>query len=86
MFPCEPLAKGGRLAMHPFHRPLCRPGLLLASLTALVLSGECGPVPAQPPAAAPAEVDVKVVKLDQLEAAIAAHKGKVVLLDVWSVT
>jgi thiol:disulfide interchange protein len=68
---------------------------LLASLAALVLSGGCGPVPAPtvaPAAAAPAatadaaEVAVKVVNLDQLEAAIAAHKGKVVLLDVWSVT
>jgi hypothetical protein len=68
--------------MHRLFRPLCRPGLLLASLTALVLSGVCRPAPAQPAA----EVDVKVVKLDQLEAAIAAHKGKVVLLDVWSVT
>lgn len=46
------------------------------------------PPAAAAPAAAPAaaEVAVKVVKLDQLEAAIAAHKGKVVLLDVWSVT
>ena len=64
---------------------------MLASLAALVLSGGCAPVPAPPAAAAPAatpaaEVAVKVVKLDQLEAAIAAHKGKVVLLDVWSVT
>jgi hypothetical protein len=82
MFPSEPLANGGRLAMHRLHCPLCRPGLLLASLAALVLSGDCRPAPAHPAA----EVEVKVVKLDQVEAAIAAHKGKVVLLDVWSVT
>jgi hypothetical protein len=72
--------------------------LLLASFAALVLSGGCGPIPAQPAppsqpaqtsqtsAQATAEVGLKVVKLDQLEAAIAEHKGKVVLLDVWSVT
>jgi hypothetical protein len=71
---------------------------LLASLAALVLSGGCGPIPSQPAppsqpaqtpqtsAPAPPEVDLKVVKLDQLEAAIAEHKGKVVLIDVWSVT
>jgi hypothetical protein len=80
--------------MHGLPRPQRRV-LLLASLAALVVSGGCGPVaaPTVPPApAAPgsapetAGVDLKVVKLDQLEAAIAAHKGKVVLLDVWSVT
>jgi hypothetical protein len=72
--------------------------LLLASLAALVLSGGCGPTSAQPaPPSQPAqssqssapgtaEVGLKVVKLDQLEAAVAEHKGKVVLLDVWSVT
>jgi thiol:disulfide interchange protein len=69
---------------------------LLASLAALVLSGGCGPIPAQPappsqPAqtsqtSAPAEVGLKLVKLDQLQAALGEHKGKVVLLDVWSVT
>ena len=71
---------------------------VLASLAALVLSGGCGPMSAQPAppsqpaqpsqtsARATAEVGLKLVKLDQLEAAIAEHKGKVVLLDVWSVT
>ena len=70
--------------MHPALR-LPRHVPLLASLAALVLSGGCGTVPAQPAPGA-ADVAVQVVKLDQLEAAIAAHKGKVVLLDVWSVT
>jgi hypothetical protein len=70
--------------MHPALRPP-RHVPLLASFAALVLSGGCGPAPAQPAPGA-AEVDVQVVKLDQLEAAIAEHKGKVVLLDVWSVT
>ena len=81
--------------MHPLPRPRRSRILLLASLAALVLSGGCGPMaarpapssqPAQTSAPATAEVDVKVVKFDQLQDAIAAHKGKVVLLDVWSVT
>ena len=79
-------------------RPPRRHVLLLASLAALVVSGGCGPIPAQPTlpsqpaqtsqpsATATAEVDLKVVKFDQLQDEIAMHKGKVVLLDVWSVT
>ena len=47
------------------------------------------PVPPPPPpkaAAKPAEADVtlQVVKWPELEKAIASHRGKVVVLDVWA--
>jgi hypothetical protein len=58
-------------------------GLVLTSLAALVLAGECRRASAQAPGP---EITLKVVKYDQLRKEIESHKGKVVLVDVWSVT
>jgi hypothetical protein len=43
-----------------------------------------GPVAATPPAPPEPAVTLQVVKWPELEKAIAAHKGKVVVLDVWA--
>lgn len=59
---------------------------VLTMLGPLVLFAGCEPVPSQPApttAAEPAAVEVKVVKLGDLDKAIAANRGKVVLVDIW---
>ena len=40
---------------------------------------------APPPPAPSGEIDLKVVKYDQLVEAVKAQRGKVVVVDVWSV-
>jgi len=43
------------------------------------------PPPAKPSAPAPAGgITFKIVRWPELEAAIAAHRGKVVLIDLWA--
>jgi hypothetical protein len=42
------------------------------------------PAAARPENAVPAEVTLQVVKFPQLHEALAAHRGKVVVLDVWA--
>jgi hypothetical protein len=58
-------------------------GLVLTSLAALVLAGMSGGAPAAP---ASAGVTLQVVRYDQLQKKLAAHEGKIVLVDVWSTT
>ena len=58
-----------------------------AGLFVLVLATSMGihACTAQTPPAPSGEIDLKVVKYDQLVEAIKAQRGKVVVVDVWSV-
>jgi hypothetical protein len=50
---------------------------------ALIPLAGCGGAPA--PTAAPAkEIKLEVVKYPEFAAALAAHKGKIVVLDIWA--
>ena len=59
-----------------------RGGVVLTSLAALVLVAAGGP----PAPAGGTEIALQVVKMDGLQKALVAHKGRIVLVDVWSVT
>jgi hypothetical protein len=62
----------------------CRFLLVLAFLGAVVLLVGCEPTP--PPGSQTGEagpVELKVVKLADLNRAIGANRGKVVLVDIW---
>jgi hypothetical protein len=64
------------------------PGSALFRRALIVLAGSVvyasmGPVHAAPPAEAP-PVELKVVKYKDLEEAVRAQKGKVLVLDVWA--
>jgi hypothetical protein len=65
--------------------PPVRSGLLvLAFLGSIVLLGGCEPVPPRPTEPPePSAVELKVVKLPELNKVIAANPGKVVLVDIW---
>jgi hypothetical protein len=56
---------------------------LTAAVAAVLLAGL--PAVTQEPAKEPA-VTLKTVKYDDLSAAVMQHKGKVVVVDLWSVT
>jgi hypothetical protein len=59
--------------------------LNLVALAGLFAGCRPAPPPAKPPAAAPPSgITFKIVKWPELEAAIAAHRGKVVLIDLWA--
>jgi hypothetical protein len=58
--------------------------LVLAFLGAVVLLAGCEPPPSQTaPTGDGATVELEVVKLAVLNKAIAANRGKVVLVDIW---
>jgi hypothetical protein len=62
----------------------CRLPLVLTFLGAVVLIVGCEPVPPQASQAGEgAAVGLEVVKLADLNKAIAANRGKVVLVDIW---
>lgn len=77
------LLVGALPAMPLLSRESLGGGLVLTSVAALVLVGVCG---GAPPASPGAEITLQVVKYDQLQKELAAHKGRVVLVDVWSTT
>jgi hypothetical protein len=63
--------------------------LLLAFVAAAVSYVGCGPTPTSQPSsgdAGNADVTLKVIKFDQLTAVLAAQKGQIVVMDVWSTT
>ncbi len=57
-----------------------RRGLL--PLLAVLIAG-CGGAPGPTPPAAPDTIELTAVTVADLDQAIAAHKGKVVLIDAW---
>jgi hypothetical protein len=62
----------------------CRHFAVLASLAVVVLSAGCEAASQRPSSGGDAAAaELKVVKLADLNQAIAANRGKVVLVDIW---